>query len=157
MLPTDVSETLDRQSLTNVIQRSGAEFSVERLGPEPTEVRNGEGPQVKNVVSGERFPLLHYHHLSPQEGQLDGCSQPTWPCAQHQTLGEGRGGEGKWRPVQIRQESNTNAALELYKGQAEKAKLGVCCRFFRCVCKEAQSSPFWFYCITRLFLQAPLY
>lgn len=62
----------DRQSLTNVIQRSSAEFSIECLGSEPTEVRNGEGPQVENVVSGERFPLLHHQHLGPQEGQLDG-------------------------------------------------------------------------------------
>lgn len=72
MLATNVLETLDRQSLTNVIQRAGAELPVERLGPEPTEVRNGEGPQVENVVSGERFPLLHHHHLGPQEGELDG-------------------------------------------------------------------------------------
>lgn len=57
-----------------MIQRSGAEFSVEGLGSEPAEVTNGEGPQVENVVPGERFPLLHHHHLSPQEGQLDGCS-----------------------------------------------------------------------------------
>lgn len=72
MLATNVQETLDRQPLTNVIQGSGAEFSVERLGSEPTEVIDGEGPQVEDVVSGERFPLLHHHHLGPQEGQLDG-------------------------------------------------------------------------------------
>lgn len=86
-----------KRSLTDVIQRSGAELSVEGLGSEPAEVTNGEGPQVEHVVSGERLPLLHHHHLSPQEGQLDGCSEPTRPCAQNQTLGEEKGNGNQYR------------------------------------------------------------
>ncbi len=76
------------KSLTDVIQRPSAEFAVELLGSEPTEVVNGEGPQVKNIVPGEALSLLQHHHLSPQQGQFDGRSQPTWPSTQHKTLRE---------------------------------------------------------------------
>lgn len=72
--------------LTDVIQRPAAEFAVELLGSEHTEVTNGEGPQVENIVPGERLSLLQHHHLSPQQGQLDGSSQPTWPSTQHVAL-----------------------------------------------------------------------
>lgn len=79
------------KSLTDVVQRAGAEFAIELLGSELSEVVNGEGPQVENVVPGERVSLLQHHHLSPQQGQLDGSPQPTWPGTQHETLrGEGR-------------------------------------------------------------------
>lgn len=71
-----------------MIQRPGAEFAVELLGSERAEVINGVGPQVENVVPGERLSLLQHHHLSPQQGQLDGGSQPAWPSAQHETLRE---------------------------------------------------------------------
>lgn len=74
--------------LTHVIQRPSAEFAVELLGSEPAEVTNGEGPQVENIVPGEGLSLLQHHHLSPQQGQLDGRSQPTWPSTQHKTLRE---------------------------------------------------------------------
>lgn len=80
------------ESLTDVVQRASAEFAVELLGSELAEVTNGEGPQVEDVVPGERFSLLQHHHLSPQQGQFDGSPQPTWPGTQHQTLrGGGRG------------------------------------------------------------------
>lgn len=73
-------------TLTDVIQRPTAEFAVELLGSEHTEVTNGEGPQVENIVPGERLSLLQHHHLSPQQGQLDGSSQPTRPGTQHEAL-----------------------------------------------------------------------
>lgn len=71
-----------------MIQRPGAESAVELLGSKPAEVVNGEGPQVEDIVSGEALPLLQHHHLSPQQGQFDGRSQPTWPRTQHKTLRE---------------------------------------------------------------------
>lgn len=73
-----------------MIQRPAAELSVELLGSEPAEVVNGEGPQVENVVPGERLSLFYHHHLSPEQGQFDGCSQAARPGAQHETLGEKR-------------------------------------------------------------------
>lgn len=83
-----------------MIQRSGAELSVEGFGSEAAEVADGEGPEVEHVVPGEGFPLLHQHHLGPQEGQLDGRSEPAGPGAQHQNLGQERGG---WEPAQATQ------------------------------------------------------
>lgn len=78
------------QLLTDVIQRPSAEFAVELLGSEPPEIINSVGPQVQNIVPGERLSFLQHHHLSPQQGQFDGRSQPTRPCTQHKTLRERR-------------------------------------------------------------------
>lgn len=69
-----------------MIQRAGAEFSVELLGAKAAEITDGEGPQVENIVPGESLSFLQHHHLSPQQGQFDGRSQPTWPGTQHKTL-----------------------------------------------------------------------
>lgn len=69
-----------------MIQRAGAESAVELLGGEPTQVADGVGPQVEDIVPGERLSLLDHHNLSPEQGQFDGCPQPTRPCTQHETL-----------------------------------------------------------------------
>lgn len=58
--------------LTDMINRTGAELSVELLGPEAPEVLDGEGPEVQHIVPREGISLLQQHHLGPQEGQLDG-------------------------------------------------------------------------------------
>lgn len=80
------------ERLTDVVQGSRAELSVELLGSEAAEVADGVGPQVEHIVPGERLPLLQQHHLSPQQGQFDGRPQPTWPGAQNQTLKNGENG-----------------------------------------------------------------
>lgn len=69
-----------------MIQRSRAELPVELLGSEATEVTDGVGPQVEDVVPGESLPLLQHHHLSPEQRQFDGRPQPARPGAQNQTL-----------------------------------------------------------------------
>lgn len=84
------------ERLTDVIQRSRAELPIELLGSEPTEITDGVGPQVEDIVPGESLPLLQHHHLSPEQGQFDGRPQPARPGAQDQTLRDG-GNDGRYR------------------------------------------------------------
>ena len=51
--------------LTDVVNRSSAELSVELFGSEAPEVVYGERPEVENVVPGEGVSLLQQHHPSP--------------------------------------------------------------------------------------------
>ena len=67
----------NQPSLTDVVDGSSAELPVELLGPEGSEVVDGVGPKVEDVVPGERVPFLDDHHLGPQQGQLDGRPQAT--------------------------------------------------------------------------------
>lgn len=73
-------------TLTDVVDGAGAELAVELLGPKPPEVVDGEGPEVEHVVPGEGVSLLDHHHLTAQQGQLDGCPQATRTPANDQTL-----------------------------------------------------------------------
>lgn len=76
--------------LTDMVDGSGAELSVEFLCPEAPEVLDGEGPQVEHIVPGESISLLQQHHLGPQEAQLDGRPQATWSRPDDQTLRTGK-------------------------------------------------------------------
>lgn len=60
--------------LTDMIDSTSTEFSIELLGPEAPEVLDGEGPEVQHIVPGEGISLLQQHHFGPQESQLDGCT-----------------------------------------------------------------------------------
>ena len=55
-----------------MVDGAGAELPVELLGSEAPEVVDGVGPEVEHVVPGEGVPLLDHHHLTAQQGQLDG-------------------------------------------------------------------------------------
>ena len=78
----------DYSILTDVVNGSSTELSVELLGPEAPEVMDGERPEVEDVVPGEGIPLLQQHHSGPQEPQLYCCTQTTWPRPNDHTLGE---------------------------------------------------------------------
>lgn len=103
--------------LTDVIQRSRAELSVELLGSEAAEITDGVGPQVEDVVPGERLPLLQHHHLSAEQGQLDGRPQPARPSAQNHTLKK-----NKQKTMRMVAETVRERAL---KTLSEKRKKGV--------------------------------
>lgn len=60
--------------LTDMIDSTGAELSIELLGSEAPEVLDGEGPEVQHVVPGEGISLLQQHHLGTEERELDGCT-----------------------------------------------------------------------------------
>lgn len=62
--------------LTDVIDGSGTEFPMKFLGAETSQVCDGERPQVQDVVPGEGVPLLHHHHLGPEEAEFYGSAQP---------------------------------------------------------------------------------
>lgn len=76
----------DRFTLTDVVDGASTELAVELLGSEAPQVVNGEGPEVEHVVPGEGVSLLDHHHLTAQQGQLDGCPQTTWTPTDNQTL-----------------------------------------------------------------------
>lgn len=76
--------------LTDMINGTGTKLPVELLGPEAPEVLDSEGPEVEHVVPREGIPLLQQNHLGPQEAQLDGRPQATWPSPDNQTLGRGK-------------------------------------------------------------------
>lgn len=52
---------------------------------------NGEGPEMEDVVPGESVPLLDHHHLTAQQGQLDGRPQAARATADNQALNGGIG------------------------------------------------------------------
>lgn len=60
--------------LTDMIDSTSTELSIELLGPEAPEVRDGEGPQVQHIVPGEGISLLQQHHFGSQESKLDRCT-----------------------------------------------------------------------------------
>ncbi len=60
--------------LTDMIDSTSTELSIELLGPEAPEVLDGEGPEVQHIVPGEGVSLLQKNHFGPQESQLDGCT-----------------------------------------------------------------------------------
>lgn len=69
-----------------MVDGAGAELPVELLGSESSEVVDGEGPEVEHVVPGKGVSLLDHHHLTAQQGQLDGRPQTTRAAADDQTL-----------------------------------------------------------------------
>lgn len=69
-----------------MVDGAGAELAVELLGTESPEVVDGVGPEVEHVVSGEGVSLLDHHHLTAQQGQLDGRPQTAGTRADDQTL-----------------------------------------------------------------------
>ena len=50
--------------VTDVVHGSGAELWEEDLDPEALEVLDDEGPDVEDVVAGERLALLKHHDLN---------------------------------------------------------------------------------------------
>lgn len=77
---------INQEILTDVIDGAGAELAVELLGSEGAEVVDGEGPQVENVVPGERVSLLQQHHPSSHEAQLHCRPQTARPRPNNHTL-----------------------------------------------------------------------
>lgn len=75
------------RTLTDVVDGTSAELSIELLGPESPEVMNGVGPEVEHIVPGESVPLLDHHHFAAEQGQLDGRSQTAGAATDDQTLG----------------------------------------------------------------------
>lgn len=57
-----------------MVDGARTELSVELFSPEAPQVVDGEGPQVKNIVSGEAVSLLNHNHLTTQQSQLDGSA-----------------------------------------------------------------------------------
>ncbi|PWA31659.1 hypothetical protein CCH79_00006383, partial [Gambusia affinis] len=98
---------LARQHKTVTQDRTSAEFAIELFGAELSEVTDGEGPQVEDVVPGELLPLLQQHHLSSQQGQFDGRPQPTWSRAQHQTLRERTEKKNPFRNINVSKQEST--------------------------------------------------
>lgn len=66
-------------TLTDVVDGTGAELSIEPFGSKAPQVMDGEGPQVEHVVPGEGVSFLQQHHPSSQKAQLHGAPQPAWP------------------------------------------------------------------------------
>lgn len=52
-------------TLTDVVNSTSAEFAIELLGSESSEVMYSEGPKVQDVVPGEGVSLLNNHHFGP--------------------------------------------------------------------------------------------
>lgn len=52
--------------LTDMVDSTGTELSVELLGPEAPEVLDGEGPEVQHIVPREGVSLLQQHHFCPE-------------------------------------------------------------------------------------------
>jgi len=71
-----------------VVDGAGAKLAVELLGSEAPQVVDGEGPEVEHVVPGEGVPLLNHHHLTAQQGQLDGRPQAARAATDDQALNE---------------------------------------------------------------------
>lgn len=69
-----------------MVDGTGAELPVELLGPQTSEVLDGEGPEVQHVVPGEGVSLLQQDHLGPQQSQFDGRAEATWSGTDDQTL-----------------------------------------------------------------------
>lgn len=100
-----------------MVDGAGAELPVELLGPQTSEVLDGEGPEVQDVVPGEGVSLLQQHHLGPQQSQLDGRAQAAWSGTDDQTLPAGEKNEKMTRrgpkitPVTIKKSEGINQRL----------------------------------------------
>lgn len=69
-----------------MIDSTSTELPIELFGPKTPEILDGKGPEVQHIVSGKGISLLQNHNFGPQESQLDGCTQATWPRTNDQTL-----------------------------------------------------------------------
>lgn len=58
----------ERALLTNVVDGSSTELAVEFLGPQTSQVVDGERPEVQDVVAGEGISFLDNDHLGSQQG-----------------------------------------------------------------------------------------
>lgn len=65
-------------ALTDMINSTRTELSVELLGTEAPEVLDCKGPEVQHIVPWEGVSLLQQDHFGPQESQFDGCAQAAW-------------------------------------------------------------------------------
>lgn len=47
---------------------------------------DGEGPEVKHIVSGEGVSLLNHHHFGTHQRELNGCPQTTRASSDDEAL-----------------------------------------------------------------------
>lgn len=74
------------KTLTDMIEGASAESSEEFLCAEVTQITDGIGPQVQNIIPGERASFFKYNNLSAQQCQLNSSPKTTGASTQHQTL-----------------------------------------------------------------------
>lgn len=80
-----------------MVNGASTELAVKLLGSESPEVVYSKGPEVKHIVPGEGVSLLDHHHLTSQQGQLNGCPQTTRTPADDQTLNGVKRTQWRWR------------------------------------------------------------
>lgn len=72
--------------LTDVVNGSSTKFAIKLFGAEASQVMNGVGPKVQNVVPGEGVPLLDHHHLGAHQSELDGGAQAAGAASDDEAL-----------------------------------------------------------------------
>lgn len=76
----------DDSILTDVVNGACTELAVKLLCPEASEVMDGEGPKVQNIVPGECVSLLDHHYFGTKKGQLYRSTQATGSSSDYQAL-----------------------------------------------------------------------